>query len=243
MDHVPSIKKRRGDKWRIIGLIIIIFLFIGCMIGFVIKSKAIQVAVNKLGRQRIALIFIRDREKAGEEMRMGATGEPISTIELENQYKEFEKLFREQQDDIKGLVEELLSQELLEKKDFQIVFDEEWYLSMQWSNPSGNELLYSNGIFKAEENEELIKILNENTVLKEVLNSIIEKGVIINICVSMSGDIWTLDFLVDTKFTPFITGNNGVTNAFVYCESGEYEKYGYKKIEDNWYLWISPAPE
>lgn len=222
MDHVPSIKKRRKGRRRTVGLIIIMILIVGCIIGLAVKRKPVQTAGDNMGREAVLSVF---------------------SLELQKQYIEFEKLFREQQDDIKGLVEELLSQELLEKKDFQIVFDEEWYLSMQWSNPSGNELLYSNGIFKAEENEELIEILNENTVLKEVLNSIIEKGVIINICGSMSGDIWTLDFLVDTKFTPFITGNNGVTNAFVYCEDEEVEKYGYKKIEDNWYLWISPAPE
>lgn len=56
--------------------------------------------------------------------------------------------------------------------------------------------------------------------------------------------MWVLEFLVDPKFTPFITDNNGVANAFCYCEEEEFAAGYYdKEVEDNWYLWISSAPE
>lgn len=224
MDRVPSIKKRREGRRRTVGLIIIMILIVGCLIGLAVKRKPVQTAGDKMGRQAVLSVF---------------------SVELEKQYLEFEKLFREQQDDIKELAKELLSINALENKEYLILFDEESYLDRQMGNPLGNhiEFLYSDGTFRTKGNEELTEILNKNINLKEALNSIIEKGVVIRISLHISGNKLRVYFLVDTKFTPFITGNNGVTNAFVYCEDEEYEKYGNKKIEDNWYLWISPAPE
>lgn len=203
------------------GVTIVVILIVGCVTGVAAKRKPIQTTGIRLGKQTVSSVF---------------------AIEEEKQYIEFEKLFREQQDDLKKLAEELLGQDLLDKKDYLIVFSE-WYLEMQWSDPSGNELLYGNDTFKAEGNEEIIETLNEDVALKEALNAIIERGVINKISACVTGNIWKIDFTVDTKFTPFITGNNGVLNAFVYCEDEECEKYGNRKIEDNWYLWISPAPE
>lgn len=52
-----------------------------------------------------------------------------------------------------------------------------------------------------------------------------------------------IDFGISTDLTPFITNNNGVTNFFIYSEADDCEKYGYKLIKDNWYMWITPRPE
>lgn len=220
MGHVPNIKKRRKGRRKTVGLIIIIILIVGCIIGFAVKRKLIQTAGDKMGKQAVLSVF---------------------SVELEKQYIEFEKLFREQQDDIKRLAEELLSQDILDQKHYFIVFDEQWYLGS--SSKDFMKFLYSNDTFRSEGNEELVEKLNDNSNLKEILNSIIEKGVIIQIVRYKTGDIWILEFNVDTKFTPFITSNNGATNTFKYCENEECERYGYRKIENNWYLWISPGPD
>ena len=209
MEHVPGNSKNVKYRCWIIGGIIIIVSIVGCMIGLAIKRKVIQTIGISLGKQMIVSVYI---------------------IEEEEQYIEFEKLFREQQDDIKEFTEELLGQNLLEKRDYRILFNEESYLTI----PCDNEFVYNDGTFKA---------VNENAALKKILNSFNEKGVITDISAHMSGDTWILYFYVDTEFTPFITGNNGVRNAFVYCEDEEFEKYRNRKVEDNWYLWISPAPE
>lgn len=223
MGHVPNANKKIKSG-RIMGVTIVVILIVGCVTGVAAKRKPIQTTGIRLGKQTVSSVF---------------------AIEEEKQYIEFEKLFREQQDDIKKLAGELLGQDILDQKTYVLVFDEKWYLSMH----SGSSLkdsfkfLYSNDTFKAEGNEEIIETLNEDVALKEALNAIIERGVINKISACVTGNIWKIDFTVDTKFTPFITGNNGVLNAFVYCEDEECEKYGNRKIEDNWYLWISPAPE
>lgn len=202
--------KNRKQRWIIMGVIIVIVFIIGCLTCLAIKRKLAQ--------------------NAGV----------VDSMEREKQFKEFEKLFREQQDDLERLAEELLNS--LEKKDYLILFDEESY--------SGNygkgfiKLLYLDDTFQAEGNEDLVAILNENTALKKVLNSIIENGVISDIGARTSGDMWVLELPIDPKFTPFITGNNGVANAFHYCEEKGFEDGYYdKKVDGNWYLWISPAPE
>ena len=202
------------------GAIIIIILIASSIIGLIVKRKPVRTAGDKMGRQAVLSVF---------------------SVEEEKQYIEFEKLFREQQDDVKRVAEGLLNHNELVEKEYFIRFNEEWYLKNRSKHLLG--ILYDGDVFESDGNEEIIEILNENTDLKEVLNSIIDKGVIIQIVRYRTGDMWMLEFSIDTEFTPFITGNNGVLNAFVYCEDEECEKYGNRKIEDNWYLWISPAPE
>ena len=220
MERVPM-NKTNKQKWVIMGVIIVIVLIVGCITGLAMKRKPVQ--------------------NAEENRRKHAVVSVVFSIEREKEFIEFEKLFREQEDDLKKLAEELVNQDLLMKKTYLIFFNETSY--------SGNYgeflvFLYIDDAFQSEENEDIVEILNENTVLKETLNSIIEKGVIINISAAMWDDMWVLEFVIDSKFTPFITGNNGLENAFHYCEDEGLDKYGYhKKVEDNWYLWISPPPE
>lgn len=191
------------------------------IIVWAIKKKSVQVTENKLGRQVVSAVLFLEREK---------------------QFTEFEKLFREQQDDIKKIAEELVNQKYLIQKNYVIVFDENWYSSINLKNFL--KILYSNNTFNVEGDDKIVEVLNENVVLKDGLNSIIEKGVIIEISACTRNNGWILEFVVDTKFTPFIIGNNGVVNAFNFCEGEGMDQDNYhKKIEDNWYLWISPAPE
>lgn len=216
------------------SLILLLLFFIGC-IGFSISRQP----VRNVGNCGI--------EQTGFSL--------LYTIEREREFEEFEKFFREQQDDVKKLAEELMDQKILEGREYEITFNEEGYSG---SGMQGERIwfLYSGGAFikdagnavVSKEAKEMIDILNENTALKETLDSIIEKGVIRQIYgIYLEDDIWELIFFVDGKFTPFITENYGygISNDFIYCGDERYDTYDgyYKKIEDNWYLWISPAPD
>ena len=99
-------------------------------------------------------------------------------------------------------------------------------------------------MFVIEEDEELAEELNENANLKEALDSIKEKGVITSIGLyCIYENIQVVYFTVNTDFTPFITTNNGITNYFAWCNNKDCEIYGYRNIEDNWYMLIEAPPE
>lgn len=163
----------------------------------------------------------------------------------EEQYIEFENLFREHKDDMSLFVE--LSQEcILGEINYLILFDENWYSSMQSGNPLGEYIiiLFSNNTFVLEGEDEIAEALNKNDDLIGALNSINEKGVITSVdSFYLDETIQMIGFAVDPTFTPFITNNNGVENWFGYCVDKDCEVYGYKNIEDNWYMYISPQPE
>lgn len=244
MGHVPNTNKNSKRVWRTMEVIVVIILITGCTADLAIKRKMVQTTESRSGKHAALLASYLERKRIDVTEEMLLTNEVVSVAEKEEQYIEFENLFREHQDDIKKTAEELLSQDILDKEDFyMILFDEKRYWNIQWSDPTGNEFLYGNETFRSEKNEEAVKILNADDTLKETLNSIIEKGVITNIAKAYILDsIWVIDFSVDTKYTPFITGNHGVENSFVYCEDEGCEIYGYRKVEDNWYLRITPEP-
>lgn len=168
--------------------------------------------------------------------------------EIEEEYIQFEELFRNHEADMKDFIE--LSQEsILGEKEYYMLFDEDWYSSVL----SGNLLreciliLYDNNTFVIEGNEEIKEELNKNVELMKTLDTIKEKEVITSISLYNSYYVdcsfQMIEFTVDPKYTPFITSNNGVSNYFIYCNDDGCEKYGYKNIEGNWYMRISPAPE
>lgn len=136
-------------------------------------------------------------------------------------------------------IEIFLDDDILGNKEYVIRFDERWGAGRgEWI-----DILYINHTLISEGNNEITKGLNNNAELLETLNSIEEKGVILLISQFYSGETRVVEFYVDTKFTSFITTNNGVVNAFAFCENRDIEKYGYRNVEGNWYLWISPPPE
>lgn len=157
----------------------------------------------------------------------------------EEYYIEFEKLFREKQEDLQKFIEIFWDNNILSDKEYVFRFDERWGAGRgDWI-----DILYSNRTLISEGNDEITKELNNNAELLEILNTIEEKGVILSISQLYSGETRVVSFYVDTKLTSFITTNNGVVNAFTYCENRDIEKYGYRNVEGNWYLWISPPPE
>lgn len=168
-------------------------------------------------------------------------------MRMEEQYIEFEKLFRENKDDMQSFID--LSDESILREEYVIVFDESLYSGMR----SGHKeewitILYNDNTFVIDDDKELEEELNKNDDLKEALNSILVNGVIRKIgqhqhYINVNEYIPVVDFSVDTEFTPFITTNNGVTNYFAWCNSEDCEIYGYKNVEDNWYMYITPAPE
>ena len=310
MGHEP-IKKNTKQKWVIIGVIFVIVLTVGCVTGLAIKRKPVQNAEDSMSAEENMSveekmsaeedisaeenISAEDSMSAEDNMSKQTVLSVEISVEREKEFIEFEKLFRDQEDDLKKLAEELVNQNLLENQNYIIFFDEQSYdkdflklfyidgtfksgvkeelveelksidfftdytdeeidkilssmdkilSSMDKILSSNDKLLSFNDAFKLDINEELVEILNENTALKEVLNSIIENGAIISIRAYTSGDMWILEFTVDPKVTPFFTGNYGFANAFQYCEDEGLENiYCHKKVEDNWYLWIKPVPD
>lgn len=160
------------------------------------------------------------------------------------EYEEFEKLFRENQEDLQKFIEIFWDDDKLKGAEFVIGFDEEWYRKRFSRNAKERwpGILFDNGSFVLDENGEITAALNENDELADALNCISEKGVIDKICQYYSKETRLVMFYVDTQFTPYITTNNGVKNAFVYCENQDYEKYD-RNVGDNWYLRITPPPE
>ena len=164
------------------------------------------------------------------------------------QYTEFEKLFREHEEDMRAFVE-LSWESVLEKKEYWILFDEHEYLnapSKNWSR-SWINILYSDNTFASKKDKKMAEALNKNDNLIEILNSIQGKGVIIDIfAYDYDGHgSQMIKFDVDSESTPFIRTavSYGCPSSFAYCESKEGERYGYENIEDNWYMYLAPEHE
>lgn len=164
-------------------------------------------------------------------------------MRMEVQYIEFEKLFRENKDDMQSFID--LSDESILEEAYVIVFDERVYSGMR----SGYKkewitILYKDNTFVIDDDKELEKNFNKKDDLIKLLNSIIEKKIFIDISLKYPNKPGQkIVFTVDPEFTPFITTNNGITNNLAYCYDNYWEEYGYRNIEENWYMYITPAPE
>ena len=228
------------DKRNKLITLFAIFLIILCGVSiYSMRKRNIQAAEEELARQEEEKIRLeRDWAETKEKKAVEIEG---YFKEKEKEYIDFEKLFRENEDDLQKFMD--LSQEsILKEKEYFIVFDRETYSKMG-STGEWITLLYT-GTFSSKENEEVAENLNKNDELKKILDSIKEKGVITSIDLFYIEEyIQIVAFRIDTKFTPFITDNNGLENAFAWCNSEDCKIYGYKNVEENWYMWISPAPE
>lgn len=221
MKNVMQINKKNIWMWVTMVIIIGIFIFILCM----------------------KYIFgIRGSIELDEEE--GQNMQNITDAVDEGQYMEFENLFREHKEDMCAFVE--LSQEsILSENSYLILFDEKWYLSMLSGNPLEEYLiiLFYNNSFVLEGEKEIADSLNKNDDLIRTLNAINEKGVIVSVqSFYLAGSIQMLTFAIDSSFTAFID-DSGALHRFGYCTDVGCEKYGYKNIEDNWYMYIAPIQE
>ena len=163
----------------------------------------------------------------------------------EMNYKEFENVFRPIQDNMQMVVEELNNEDLLRDKDYYIVFDPDLIIGKHGKLVYEiMEILYDNRLFYSDKYEEIAEGLNKNDVLKNALDEMKDQGIIDTISAAhLEEGMYVILFDVNTAYTPFITNNNGITNYFVYCLNEECQKYGYKKIEGNWYMEIPARPE
>ncbi len=229
-----QINKKDKRKWIISGILFIIFMVFVCETSIcLIRKRGIQTTEEKYFRQ----------EEGGRKEERAIEMEAYLK-ELENEYVEFEKLFRENEDDMQKFVE--VTDESILREESLILFDEKPYLGMQSGGVSKDciTILFHNNSFIVKENEIVEKNLNENFDLIEVLNSIKEKGVITSIGLECINEyIQVVYFTVNTEFTSFITTNNGVTNYFAWCDNDECGIYGYRNIEGNWYMLIEAVPE
>lgn len=158
----------------------------------------------------------------------------------EEVYVEFEELFSPMQDDMQMIVDELNHNSFLKDKEYYIVFDSEL--------PSGNplqktiEIAYNDRLFFSEDYVEIADSLNENEVLVDLLDEMQDKGIIFDIGANYwEEQMLVIEFAVDPEYKSFSINNN-IINSFGYCTNEECEKYGLRKIEGNWYMYIPPRP-
>lgn len=161
--------------------------------------------------------------------------------EVEKEYIEFEKLFRKNEDDMQNFIETSRGS-ILEEEAYYMLFDNESYSSVR-SDEEWITILYE-GAFSSKEDREDVKALDKNVDLKEALDCLRKKGVISSVSLFyLEKEMPMVIFWVNTEFTPFVTSNNGIINCFVWCENKDCEKYGYRNVEDNWYMHIEEPPE
>lgn len=153
-------------------------------------------------------------------------------------YSQFQKLYDEEKECLQTINTELCNEDILNDKEYLIIIN--------GRNNGGKyitetmEFYFEESKILSEKHKELADILNENNTLIEALNAIKQSGLVNQIAVG-SGEI---AYAVNTKFTTFIRSNNGITNYLIYSTTdNDLEKYGYKKIEDNWYMYIPSRPE
>lgn len=185
-------------------------------------------------------------------------------IQEEKEYTEFEKLFWENEEDMQRVIN-AFDESVMGKNQYSILFDGERYRSQLSGKKTSDYLLVqyiggfvieedeemekvfhentNMGIFVIEEDEEMEKVFNKNIELREAVEAIEKNGVITDISIFYKDDIRMVEFWIDTKFTPFITSNNGIENSFAWCDNEDCKIYGYKNVEGNWYMYIEAAPE
>lgn len=234
MSRATQIGKKR-TRWVVVAIIIIAFV-IGSI--WLIRKN----------------ILTSPNQKEGDEYVFdGADEQFVLTLDEDAEYAKIEELFPEQKDVMQDFIDELSNLDMLRDETYYIVFDEDRFKG----RPAGGDCihivfdkgtfildLFCNGGFPKEEMDELEQILNENTSLIELLNSISDQEVITSIRQICDGGILMTKFEIDTnnanEIFKFDIDTNGRTILFMYCEDESVEKYGYRNIEDNWYMYITP---
>lgn len=231
MSRATQISKKR-TRWVVVAIIIIIIAFVMGSVWLVRRN----------------ILTSQNQQEGDEYVFDGADEQFVSTLDEEAEYAKIEELFPEQKDVMQDFIDELSNLDMLRDERYYIVFDEERFkgrpagrgdcIHIVFDKGTFKLDLFCNGGFPKEEIEEMEQILNENTSFIESLNFINDKEVITSISQICKDGIMMVGFEIDTKYT-----NNVRSNSFVYCEDESVEKYGYRKIEDNWYMYITPPPE
>ena len=165
------------------------------------------------------------------------------TSSREDIYLEFEKIYKESEDEWKGVVEELKREQIYgqSKNSYEFYFEDNYLVNRD--DDSSTIRCYFDGNKLICNDEEKIKNLNMNDALISTLKIMKQKGVISEVFWYPEGTLEIIDFAIDTEYTAFVKDNNGITNYIAYCEDEECEKYGYYQIDENWYAYIPPRPE
>lgn len=213
----------KGKKTRTIILFlgVVIFCGIALALGYYVKYQ----------RDKI--------EKEEEQQKVRAAAKEWK----KENYKKLEEIFLQNEEDYNIIVKNLKKEEIKEQIEMLIIDFRK--VDCTWlRKESQEEACFADG--ELIENleycsQDTFDKIKNNEQLYEALKEVSKKKVIIDIVYSK--DMNEIQFGISTDATPFITNNNGVTNCFIYSEADDCEKYGYKWIKDNWYMWISPRPE
>lgn len=172
--------------------------------------------------------------------------EPASSVEqIENNreeiYVEFEKIYRESEDDWNKVIEEIKNEEIYEQGVELYVFN---FKEIEYprNDNSIKRYYFDEGRLKGD-NERIIKILNMNETFISALEKINHKGIVYGIAARPERNMLEVEFEIKTEYTPFVKDNNGVMNSIIYCEDKDCERFGYHKIDEDWYVYITPRPE
>lgn len=162
-------------------------------------------------------------------------------IQEGKQYIELEKLFLENRADMQRFID-AFDESAMGKKEYFIFFDSEDYREVSRHKKEDYLSVLYIGAFVIDEDEEMEEVFNKNTELKEAVKTIKENEVITDIGIFyIEESMRKVEFMVDTKFTPFISTNQ--KNSFVWCDNEDCIRYGYKNVEGNWYVKIGDEPD
>lgn len=235
-------KNKRGKI--IVRVLLVISAAALCAGGaYLIRRRNIRIAEEERIRQEEEQV----RMKEEEERRRKEAALLIEAYFKENEAKfaKLEELFRENEEDLQNFID-ALDERIMEENQYVIYFyDHDRYDSQMSGSRERDYLpvLYT-GSFIIDEDKEMWRAFNENTELREAVNTIIENEVIAWIDIFyLEKDMQQVEFMIDTKLTPFISTNIDVWNSFVWCDNEDCIRYGYKNVEGNWYLNIGEMPE
>lgn len=178
--------------------------------------------------------------------------DPLPSVEqIENNreevYAEFEKLYKESEDEWNKVIEEIKREGIYEQNtDVYHLYFEKKNIEGRKKDDSRKICYFDEGELKGDDGDD-IKILNMNETLMNALEKIKQKGIVYKISVYPEGNLkrseQIVEFAIKTEYTPFVKDNNGLMNLIAYCEDEECERFGYHKIDENWYVYIMPRPD
>lgn len=201
------------------------------------KQKKIIILVLALLLVVSALVLIYKYIQYVEHKKLVAEQEAYK-VQRACEYEQFKELFYQQNDNMQVVVDELQKEELHETEDIYIFLGNDSELRQVITFvPNYPIICYYNKEFSCDSNEDIIRNINENDVLKDALNEIEESRIIKGILAKKTDSSERYEFEIYKEFMTFIPENYLDANRFIYSEK-DLDEYVFVNVEDNWYMYI-----